>query len=157
MHTQDKLWTRYKKAKTQLPLLRCQEQKQGPAHDPCTQHHQGGEQTTTQATPPAWPMNPPLPSPYLKDQLAVPSGSEQGKLLLVFTPSCCSWSPNKAFPQFLVWPLINFYWLRSPRTQVSNGNRELIKKLFACYSYLGSVSSGRLLDLGHGKANIIYH
>ena len=47
-------------------------------------------------------------------------GSEQGYLLLVFTPSCCSTSPNKALPEFLVWPLINFYWLKSPRTQVSN-------------------------------------
>ena len=30
----------------QLPFLRCWEQKQGPVHDPCTRHHQGGMQTT---------------------------------------------------------------------------------------------------------------
>ena len=29
------------KAKTQLLLLRCQEQKQGPVHGPCTDHHKG--------------------------------------------------------------------------------------------------------------------
>ena len=32
--------------KTQLPLLNSQEQKQGTAHAPCTQHHQRGGQTT---------------------------------------------------------------------------------------------------------------
>ena len=31
-----KLWTGYKKAKTQLPLLRGQERKQGATHTPCT-------------------------------------------------------------------------------------------------------------------------
>ena len=48
------------------------------------------------------------------------SGSKQGNLLLVFIPSCCSTSPNKALSEFLVWPLINFYCLKSPRTQVGN-------------------------------------
>ena len=45
-------------------------------------------------------------------QLASHSGSKQGHLLLVFAPSCCSVSPSKALPKFLIWPLINFYWLR---------------------------------------------
>ena len=41
------LWTiRYKMAKTQLPLLSNREQKQGPACEPCTQHHQGSGQAT---------------------------------------------------------------------------------------------------------------
>ena len=39
------------------------------------------------------------------------SGSDQGKLLLVFAPSCCL--------NFLSG-IINFYWLRSPRTLVGN-------------------------------------
>ena len=30
----------------------------------------------------------------------------------------CSRDPNKALPEFLVWPLINFYLLRRPRTLV---------------------------------------
>ena len=34
-----------KKEKTQLPLLKSREQKQGTAHAPCTQHHQRGGQT----------------------------------------------------------------------------------------------------------------
>ena len=39
-------------------------------------------------------------------------GSQQRNRLLVFTPSC-NWprSPNKVLPEFLVWSLVNFYWL----------------------------------------------
>ena len=66
------------------------------------------------------PLDPPLSSPCIRNQLAPPSGSEQGNLLLVFTHSCCSMSPSKALPEFLVWPLINFYWLRRPRTVLGN-------------------------------------
>ena len=43
------------------------------------------------------PINPPPPSPYLPEQ--------QGHLSLVFTPWCHSASPNKALPEFLIWPL----------------------------------------------------
>ena len=47
MQSWGKLWTiRYKKTQIQLPLLKCPEQKQGTAHDPCTLHHQRGGQTT---------------------------------------------------------------------------------------------------------------
>ena len=35
--------------------------------------------------------------------------SQQGNLLFVLTPPCCRKGPNKALPEFLVWPLINFY------------------------------------------------
>ena len=41
-------------------------------------------------------------------------------------PPVCSCSlllqhgSHKALPRFLVWPLINFYWLKRPRTLVSN-------------------------------------
>ena len=34
---------------------------------------------------------------------------QQGNLLLVFPAPWCSRGPNKAFPEFLVWPLINIY------------------------------------------------
>ena len=51
-----------KPPKTQLPLLKSQEQKQGPAHAPCTQHHLRGGQTTS-ASPPAEPWTPPYPHP----------------------------------------------------------------------------------------------
>ena len=42
-------------------------------------------------------------------------GSEQWNVLLVFCPLFCSVSPNKPFPEFLIWPLISFYWLNSVR------------------------------------------
>ena len=72
--------------------------------------------------PPKPPLRPnPGPTCIPYKQPARPgSWSKQGKLLLVFTPSCCSKNPNKALPEFLAWPLINFYWLRRPRTLVSN-------------------------------------
>ena len=54
---------------------------------------------------------PPLrPDPWTHPYPAHPSsGSQQGNLLLVLAPPCCSRSPNKALPEFLVWLLINFY------------------------------------------------
>ena len=56
------------------------------------------------------PGHTPTLTPY-KEQVRTPRrppGSEQGKLLLVFTPSCSCRSPSKALPEFLVWPLVNF-------------------------------------------------
>lgn len=44
------------------PLLQSQEPEQGPAQDPCPQPHPEGGQST-QAPPPAGPLDPPLPSP----------------------------------------------------------------------------------------------
>ena len=43
-----KFWTQKetKDQKTQLPLLKSLEQKQGTEHAPCTQHHQRGGQNT---------------------------------------------------------------------------------------------------------------
>ena len=39
--------------------------------------------------------------------------------------------PNKALPQFLIWPLINFYWLKNSTTQV--GNTLTYNLLWCCY------------------------
>ena len=50
------------------------------------------------------------------------SGSEQGSLLLVFAPLCCSRGPSKAGPEFLVRTLINFYLLG----KVKNPGRYLL-------------------------------
>jgi len=44
-------------------------------------------------------------------------GTKQGNLSLVFAPSCYSRGPNKALPEFLDWPLINFYWWRKVKNQ----------------------------------------
>lgn len=37
------------------------------------------------------------------------SESKQEKLLFVLAPPCYSKGLNKAFPEFLIWPVINFY------------------------------------------------
>ena len=117
--------------KSQLPLLKSPEQKQGvgsksrvlrmpPAH------------TTTKGVgkPPKLPLLRPTPGPAptltaykesARPHLHPPQGAnEQGNLLFVFAPSCCSRGPRKALPEFLVWHLSNFYRLRRPRTLVGN-------------------------------------
>ena len=62
---------------------------------------------------------PALPSPHLRNQ-PILLESMQGHLLLAFIPLCCSMNPNEALLEILIWPLLNFYWLKSPRTQISN-------------------------------------
>ena len=59
-------------------------------------------------------------------------GSEQGKLLLVFAPPCCSRGPNKALPKFLVWPLINFYWSGKAQNPGRYQNEQERNEVFAC-------------------------
>ena len=51
-------------------------------------------------------------SPWLGEQAREP--------ITFFTPSHCYRDPSKALLEFLIWSLINFYWLRRPRTLVSN-------------------------------------
>ena len=60
--------------------------------------------------PSSRPLDRSLPSPHWRDQFTPASRSQQGHLLLAFAPSCGSMSPNNsASPEFLVWPLLNFY------------------------------------------------
>ena len=85
-----------------------QEQKKGTVHSPSTQHHLRGGQTTVWAQP----LDTPLPSPHIRNQLGPRSASEReskGTCYLFSLSPCCSRGPNKAWPKFLVWPLINFY------------------------------------------------
>ena len=56
-----------------------------------------------------------------KDQLAPTVGSEQARGPVVCSWfSLCSRGPDKDLPEFLVWPFINFYWLRKPGTLDGN-------------------------------------
>lgn len=48
--------------------------------------------------------------------------SKQRTLLFVAPTSSYSRDPNKASPKFLVWPLVNVYWLRRPRTLRGNSS-----------------------------------
>ena len=53
------------------------------------------------------PGHTPTPIPY-KEQACPHAGTKRAKEL-VFTPHCSSRDPNKALPEVLVWPLVNFY------------------------------------------------
>ena len=65
-------------------------------------------------------MNLPQPHP-IKGPVPHPSpGRYKGACYLFFPPLCCIMSPNETLPEFLVWPLISFYWLKNPRTLVDN-------------------------------------
>ena len=59
-------------------------------------------------------------TPFKDQAQPSPGASKQENGLFVLTPACCSRGPIKAWPEFLVWPLMNFYRLRKPRTLVSN-------------------------------------
>ena len=120
MCSEGKLWTiRYKK--TKKPTATSEKPGAKAVYCECPVH----------ITPPkAWAnylSHPPGPipghtttlTPY-KESARPHWASEKGNLLLVLAPPCCSRVPNKALPEFLVWSLINFYWLRRPRTLVGN-------------------------------------
>ena len=106
MHSWDKLWkTRYKKTKNPTATSEVWGAKAG--YCACILHT---------APPRGWaehlshPPSRPLDLTPFKGPAHHPLRSEQGHLLLVFTPSCTS--PSKALPEFLVWtrnqfPLIN--------------------------------------------------
>ena len=103
-----------KDSKTELPPLKSREQKQGirnksrvlcmPAA--CTPLEGWAEHLSRPSSP--TPEYTPTLTPY-KEPARPALGSEQGNLLLVFTPSCDCRGPNKALPEFLVWSLVNFY------------------------------------------------
>lgn len=54
----------------------------------------------------AGPMDPPLSSPHLRDQLPLPQENQLGLLLQLFSkPSGCTTSLNKCLPEFLLLPI----------------------------------------------------
>ena len=64
----------------------------------------------------------PTLSPHLRDQVTSLLGESKGTYFS-FMLQHGSKSHSKALPEFFVWSLINFYWLRSPRTLVGNDGR----------------------------------
>lgn len=111
-----------KRPKSQLSSLksRCQKQgtqkKAGYCNFPCTQHQETHRQTTW-ASPIAWPLPRPLSSFHVRNQHATlpPRPMANNRPCYLF---CCSRNPNKALPEFLVCPLINFCWLRKAKVVV---------------------------------------
>ena len=80
----------------------------------------GGQ--TSWATPLVGRLDPCLSSSHIRNQLApLSKRASKGTCCLFSLPVCCCCrGPSKALPEFLSWPLINFYWLRRPRTHISN-------------------------------------
>ena len=103
-----KLWTRYKKTKNLTATSEELGAKAG--HCACPLHStppKGWADHLSHTSGPT-PGHTPTLTPY-KKPARPPSGSKQGNLLLVLAPPCCSRGPNKALPEFLVWPPVNFY------------------------------------------------
>ena len=74
--------------------------------------------------PSAHPLNTPLPLPCGKNQL-IPTphlGDVAREPLTWFCSPLLYECPRKTFPDLLFWSRINFYWLRRPRSLVSNNN-----------------------------------
>ena len=66
--------------------------------------------------PSSHPLNTSPPSPRMRKLYPTQGGSKQGNLLFILTPLCCSRGSSKALPEFLVWLLVNFYWLGEARS-----------------------------------------
>ena len=88
---------RFKKTKNSTATSKVSGQRQGPAHTPCTHHHEEGGQTT-QDTSLAWPLDLSPPSP--RNQLTRLLGGRAGHVLLVLPCSTAAWAPVK--------PCLNF-------------------------------------------------
>ena len=117
MHSSGKLWkTRYKKARNPAATSEVSRAKSRvlcmvPAHSTT----KGGEQTT-QATPLTRPMNPPLPSPHLRNQLALLQGMSKGTCFLFLLPLAAAQVPVKLCLNFSSGLFISCYGLHSPGT-----------------------------------------
>ena len=88
--------------------MRSQEQKQSTLH---TAPPRGSADHLSHASGPL--TNPSPSSPHLRKQLAPDDLINKGNCHLFLLPC-------EALPELLLWSLINFYWLKSLRTQVIN-------------------------------------
>ena len=97
-----------------MPLLKSYEQKQGVGSKSRVLLMSSAPSTTEGVgTPPKALSSPTLPSAHLRAQFAPLQGVSKGNHSFF----CCL---CKALPDFFLWPLINFYWLKSTRTLVRN-------------------------------------
>ena len=106
-----------------MPLLKSLEKKQRIGtkveHWACPRHTTSwtwASHLSHAPSPP--PEHTPILAPFKEQAQPPPGAASKGTCL--FSPTCCSKGPIKALPEFLVWPLMNFYRLRKPRTLVSN-------------------------------------
>ena len=106
-------WGSYKQKDTENPQIVC--------------HFWGAESKSRYgarslhiARPRGWPGS--KIHPYhdaFQEPASPPLKGEQVHLLLVFAPLCCSTGRTKALSEFLIWPLIHSYRLKSSRIQIS--------------------------------------
>ena len=87
--------------------------------------------------PPAWPPDLPLPSPFwgtssplLRERARAP--------VSCFCSIVLQHESHKALPEFLIWPLVNLYWLKSPKPRVCIN---IIKEDF--FLFFLSIKTGR--------------
>ena len=102
---------------------------------------------TPTLTPCKEPTCPPPPPP--------PQGpSKQENLLFVLTPLCCSRGPNTALTEFLVWSLINFCLLKSPRTLVGNKSIDILEYVYYKCPWIWSWGNllGKILRTWHNAS-----
>lgn len=109
----DKIGQRWKK--TQLTFLKSQEQKQSTTHTRGTPHPKGREDHLRY--PSGGPWTHPTLSPGKEPARPLPPATEA---CCLFLPAQLLRGPHNALPGFLLWLLLNSYWLRSPRAPVSN-------------------------------------
>ena len=90
------------------------------------------------STPPrGWADHPSHPHPHPIQETSLPyhQGScKQGKWASVLTTHCGCRGPRKALPEFLVWPLANFYSLGKAKNPVSNKSIILNAGILSLYS-----------------------
>ena len=99
-----------------LSLLKSLEPRQGVRSKSRVLHTPPAHNTTQgvgkETKPPLGPDPWTHPYPHRKEGrgcLPLREWTEQGNLLFILTPHCCSRGPSKAWPKFLFWSLINFY------------------------------------------------
>jgi len=120
-----------RRTKTQLLLLKSLEQKA--ATCACPLHATPPKRWAKHLShlPSLTPGHTAILTPYKEKACPSLGASQQGNLLFVLIRPCCSRCPNKGF---LVWPLINFYWLKRPRTLVGSAN--YVARVSLCWDHL---------------------
>ena len=131
MRNWGKFWTNdTKRPKNPAAAFEEPRDKQGTAHSPL--HTTSPKGWTNHLSHPfgLTPGHTPTFTPYKEQAHPLTQGAskQRADLLCVLTPPCCSRVPSKGLPEFLVWPLIDFYWLRRPWTLVGNTGTEAFWK-----------------------------
>lgn len=71
-------------------------------------------------------MNLLLPSPHVRDQLSPPQEESKGMTTLFSLSHTMAPVPIKTLPEFLIWLLINSYWLTVQEPKSVEATRKLI-------------------------------